>query len=274
MMCVVRLVLGAGLTSVLAASPASHASFWQRDIWAEPERPFLFYGDKNHEESGRKEKEGDLSSITTLEELQEERKRRLSAAVMDPSPTNIESYLEINSFVLAKSHDFSLAWRDTLMASPQWDWTAAHPVVNAASTALSRERQEEISELLVRASDHWGLIFFGSADRLTEMMAPIVERFAARHRFELVRLALPGAKSSLGPLASPAGSLPEQTTARGITQFPALVLVHRTDASLASARLVATGVVDFSELARRIHRIIAREENAKALETAPFAFLP
>ncbi len=222
---IAHLLLAAALAAAAASLPAQ--TFWERDVWREPERPFLFYG-----ESAEKERKAlparPLEAITSLAELKAERERRLERAVMDPSRENVLAYLEANAFVQHKAAAFSDAWRDTLLQNPRFDWTALHPTVNLASTTLSREREQEL-------------------------MAPIARRFAAGYGFELVTLSVSG-DLPLMPGAAAAAGL-EKKTAGGLTHFPALVLVKREKAMLENARIIATGVVDSTEIGRRLMRL-------------------
>ena len=248
---IAHLFLAAALAAAAASLPAQ--TFWERDVWREPERPFLFYG-----ESAEKERKAlparPLEAITSLAELKAERERRLERAVMDPSRENILAYLEANAFVQHKAAAFSDAWRDTLLQNPRFDWTALHPTVNLASTTLSREREQSVEQgLHALPKSDWGLIFFADGSRLTELMAPIARRFAAGYGFELVTLSVSG-DLPLMPGAAAAAGL-EKKTAGGLTHFPALVLVKREKAMLENARIIATGVVDSTEIGRRLMRL-------------------
>ena len=252
------------LAAALLCSAATHAevSYWERDIWKESDRPFLYYGIKEAPEKGaeqdREPKSRDLEAIRTVKELKAERERRLEQAVMNPSRENILAYLEVNAFVQEKSARFSEAWRDTLLQNPALDWTALHPTANFASTALSRERQEGIeSELRLLPKTEWGLVLFADNSHLSSLMAPVADRFAAGYGFELVRLSVAGTLPFL-PLARDAKGL-EKRAAGGLTHFPALLLVRRGPAMLENARILATGAVDATELGRRLMRLVGTD---------------
>ena len=255
------ILLAAALAALsLPAAPAG-PSYWERDIWQEPDRPFLYYGIKEtpQEDSPQgKAKEKPLSAIETLAGLKAERERRLEAAVMNPSRENILAYLEVNAFVQEKSARFADAWRDALLQSPHLDWTAAHPTANFASTAISRQRQEDIEgELRRLPKDVWGLVLFADGSQLSELMAPVADRFAAGYGFELVRLSVAGTLPFL-PLALDAAGL-EKGAAGGLAHFPALLLVKRGPDMLRQARILATGAVDSTELGRRLIRLVHQD---------------
>ena len=246
------------MTSSAHAGQGSAPDFWSNDVWRDPERPFLFYGESATKRGASKVPPADrpLSDLTTIDAMQAERKRRLSRAVMHPTPENMASYLEINRFVTDKAGAFAVAWRDTLQARPEYDWTVEHPVVNSASTRLAADREQAAIDRVARLDPNtWGLVFFAGADKLTPLMRPLVERFAGLYGLELVTVAVDATPDSV-PDAVPDRGLSQRIAGRGLTRLPALVLVHRNDRGPKDARLVASGVVDVMELTRRMARLV------------------
>lgn len=244
-----------GWAFLCVSNPYAKA-FFEGDVWTEPERPFLFYGiDGEKTLTQKKEVKPEEPRFATLEDLKKEVKVTLERAVMDPSEANISAYLEMNALLFEKAGRFAESWRDTLLKYPQYDWTATHPVVNFASTKLSRERNRAVNATLKTLKENWGLIYFADDSRLSSLMTPLVNRFARATGLELVTVAtnvaalksLPDAKLDKGEAAI--------ATPNGLSIFPALVALHRTDKSWRDARLLATGVVDITELGRRLERI-------------------
>lgn len=258
---------------------AASGSFWEEDVWRSPKRPFLYYGETQKQIESKKDpsiplnppaekkalgvkEEGEaqkkLESFTTLEALQRDVKARLEAAVMDPSPEKIALYLQANAFMLEKAAAFADGWKRVLMNFPQYDHTASHPTVNAASTALSRAADAKLEEKLEGLKDDWGLVFFADASELTRHMAPLVKDFVDRWKLETVWVSQVADNPFLKALeVEPVNdSRIAARTGRGITMFPALVLVHRNDRGLKDARLVATGVASATDLMRRITLLV------------------
>ena len=257
---------------------SSETHFWTHDVWRDPERPFLFYGNGRDEEEKAKEKSREksqvsekekkaqspqsLETLTTLEALQAEVKARLSRAVMNPTEEHMRAYLEANAFLIEKAGIFAESWRATLLQNPAYDWTAQHPTVNFASTELSRLAARRVTEAVSTMASDWGLIFFGDDSELTRLMLPLVEDFSDRHGFETLYVSMvpanplmPEARLDRGQAARIAG---------GLKLFPALVLVHRNDQKLENARLAATGVVDIAELGRRLVRLAQADSGKRA----------
>lgn len=261
-----------------AGLQSSETHFWTHDVWRDPERPFLFYGNGRDEEEKAKERTKEksqvsekekkaqppqsLETLTTLEALQAEVKARLSRAVMNPTEEHMRAYLEANAFLIEKAGVFAESWRATLLQNPAYDWTAQHPTVNFASTELSRLAARRVTEAVSTMASDWGLIFFGDDSELTRLMLPLVEDFSDRHGFETLYVSMVSANPLMPEARLDRGQA--SRIAGGLKLFPALVLVHRNDRKLENARLAATGVVDIAELGRRLVRLAQADSGKRA----------
>lgn len=247
------------LLTVTVALGALNSSkpYFEADVWADPARPFLFYGQGKVSKTPLKKKEAPRKP-SSIADLKREVQARLEAAVMDPTGENIAAYLKMNALLFEKAGRFAERWRDVLIRYPEYDWTAGHPVVNSASTTLSRERDKARSAKLATLSETWGLVFFGDAGRLTGLMRPLVDRFAGITGMELIQVAVGGSSPYLSRAYPDTGM--SRLACGGIKKLPALVLMHKDDSDIAHARLVATGVVDIAELGRRVVRLVEAHE--------------
>lgn len=255
------------LLTVTVALGALNSStpYFEADVWADPARPFLFYGQGKVSEIPLKKKEATQQSLSIVD-LKSEAQARLEAAVMDPTDENIAAYLKMNALLFEKAGRFAERWRDVLIRYPEYDWTTDHPVVNSASTTLSRERDKARSAKLATLSETWGLVFFGDAGRLTGLMRPLVDRFAGITGMELIQVAVGGPSPYLSRAYPDTGM--SRRACGGIKKLPALVLMHKDDSDIAHARLVATGVVDIAELGRRVVRLVEAHERQTPFPSA------
>lgn len=247
------------LLTVTVALGALNSStpYFEADVWADPARPFLFYGQGKVSDTPLEKKEA-TRKPSSIADLKSEVQARLEAAVMDPTDENIAAYLKMNALLFEKAGRFAERWRDVLIRYPEYDWTTGHPVVNSASTTLSRERDKARSAKLATLSETWGLVFFGDAGRLTGLMRPLVDRFAGITGMELIQVAVGGPSPYLSRAYPDTGM--SRRACGGIKKLPALVLMHKDDSDIAHARLVATGVVDIAELGRRVVRLVEAHE--------------
>lgn len=102
-----------------------------------------------------------LTTIKTLPELKAERQKRLDRAVMNPSPENMRAYLEVNAFMLGKSHAFAANFERSRLLNPTLDWTATHPTANFAQVEAkeaTRTLHEQYLKHVSQASALWLMV--------------------------------------------------------------------------------------------------------------------
>lgn len=102
-----------------------------------------------------------LTTIKTLPELKAERQKRLERAVMNPSPENMRAYLEVNAFMLGKSHAFAANFERSRLLNPTLDWTATHPTANFAQVEAkeaTRTLHEQYLKHVSQASALWVMV--------------------------------------------------------------------------------------------------------------------
>ena len=171
-----------GLTALLSlslvqASFAQPNDFWTEDVWKNPNRGFLFYGEK------KKENANELSELKTVEELKQEAKRRLDIAVMEPTKENITAYLVVNTLMLEKSTVFAQKWKETLWANPSFDHTVVHPNANFAQVALKDITKQEKEVALTQLAQSSGLVILvQNGCSFCGLMAPVIHRLGGRNQ--------------------------------------------------------------------------------------------
>lgn len=209
--------------TVAADLSAADGNWWTADVWKDPDRPFLFYGeDKTPEKRSapneRKPDEAekpaspqtqdktpsekpvqnirtepkpvdpdDFSRFTTIESLKAEREARLSAAVMNPSPENMRRYQAVNAHMLALSARFAEAWQLGRFTSPQYDWTASHPSANFVTASLAETRLQNRTETLSALGSDLGILFIARpGDPLTPLAAGPLRAFARTYGLDVL----------------------------------------------------------------------------------------
>ena len=277
------------------------ASWWDEDVWADPDRPFLYYGDAQAPDvrPGSSEKPADapkaaskpvdpedFSAFKTVDELKAERTRRLNAAVMTPTPANMQAYQAINAHMLALSARFSQAWQYARMQNPGYDFTTSHPSANFATVELSGIKRQRADQLITSLKGDAGLLFIGRrGDPLTAVAAGPVRAFANTWGLELLAIAdgidEPARGDTVPSFEGFDVVQPNAGRARslGIATLPAVVLVPnpeamtRPDFALMKSglagrdgMLIAAGAVSGEELSRRLVFLLS---NPKGFEETP-----
>ncbi len=297
--------------AALSANPALRGSdhgqadegWWSEDVWADPERPFLFYGEGEKTEADdaapsqakptapaapaaplepqapppeQSDAPKPLESLRTMAEVRAEMAARLDRAVMAPSEENIARYLEANAFVLGKAHVFSDRFQRVRIARPEFDWTASHPVANHATAELGERAAADADRFLERIAAEAGLLFIGSGDETLDALASgPAAAFARRYGFETLAVTPAGTPAPGFPDVKPDNGLIGRL---GLARRPALLLAAKPDArhpallGLAAARkplLFGTGPLAVAELKKRLILRLSPELTGATDEALP-----
>lgn len=280
------------------------STWWDEDVWADPDRPFLYYGDNEvpdmrpgstveppEPQSVVKPDEKpfdpeDFTAFKTVEDLRAERERRLNTAIMNPSPANMQSYQAINAHLLALSARFAQAWQLGRMQNPGYDWTTTAPSANFATVELGAMKRDKSHALVKSLQGDAGLLFIGKkGDPLTQVAAGPVRAFANTWGLELLAVAdgidAPAAGTSIPGFEGFALVQPDAGRAKklGVNTLPAVILVpnpkamSRPDFALLhgglagrDGMLIAAGAVSGEELSRRLVFILS---NPSGFEDTP-----
>lgn len=241
-----------GLTALLSLSLVQYSfaqpnDFWTEDVWKNPDRGFLFYGEKKPDESK------DPKEFETVEELKFEAQKRLNVAVMNPTESNLKAYLEINTLMLEKSTQFAQRWKETLWANPGFDHTVVHPNANFAQVALKDEAKSEKADILKELSTHAGLVILvQSGCSFCSLMAPVIQRLQQETGIEALAISIKGDVSSEWPGAKPNNGIVKRlmTLSGSVpTVTPAIFLVDRKGEQ---AQLIASGALSLEDLKDRL----------------------
>ena len=259
------------LLAVLAALPA-HAREWRSwcgprsgpDRDATPSLGWHFYCDPNEEDAKENEtrtpppaKPG--RSETAIERVLEMRRALEEArarAILDPSAENVTAYLHLQQETLQRAASFSDAFRRTVWASPDLDYTLKRPVGALAKQLWSEQRRAERDAVLARLGERYGLIYLGHAQCPgCRVFGPLLRAFALRHGLDVLAVSMTGE-----PLEGWPEAVPDRGRAARLglkaPVFPALVLY---DTRTRRALPVSFGVVAEDQLAERIFALTARE---------------
>lgn len=253
----------------LSTLPNATTPWWEEDVWADPDRPFLYYGIEKRKEASKerveerqarerirnamreealkekdektkvKEDPFDFTRFKTVESLKAEREKRLNVAIMNPTIDNMAAYQAINAHVLALSARFAQAWQLGRLLNPMFDYTATHPSANFATAALTDVKREETAQRLKSLKGDAGLIFIAKpGDPLTDIASGPVRAFARTWNLPLIAMAVDETVKAKTPGKDLKGFeafdevLPDggRATLWGIKTFPAVVLVPTPDA--------------------------------------------
>ena len=263
-----RLLAATGLaavTAALAAGPATAAE-WRSWCSAQSALGWHFYCDReedapdaeaaptppaaNPADPARPATERILEMRRALEEARAE-------AILDPTAENVTAYLRLQQETLQRAAAFSDAFRRSVWATPEVDYTLVRPVGALAKRVWTDGRREARDAALARLGDRYGLIYLGDARcGACKVFGPLLRAFAERHGLDVLAVSRTGETLEGWP-----GAVPDNGRAArlglGNAPIPALSLF---DTVTKTVLPVGFGVMAEDEMADRIFALTELEQ--------------
>ena len=196
------------------------------------------------------------SATERIEAMRKALEEARAEAILDPSPANVTAYLHLQQETLAKAAAFSDAFRRTVWATPELDYTLRRPVGALAKQVWSDGRRQARDSALARLGERYGLIYLGHAGCAgCKVFGPLLRAFASRHGLDVLAVSLTGEALEGWPEA-----VADQGRAArlglGNALVPALVLF---DTATKRVVPVGFGVMAEDEMAERIFALTVLE---------------
>ena len=177
-------------------------------------------------------------------------------AILDPTPAKVTAYLRLQQATLQRAAAFSDAFRRTVWATPELDYTLRRPVGALAKQVWSDGRRQARDAALARLGERYGLIYLGHAGCAgCKVFGPLLRAFASRHGLDVLAVSLSGEALEGWPEAV-ADRGRAARLGLGNAPVPALVLF---DAQTKKVLPVGFGVMAEDEMAERIYALTALE---------------
>ena len=177
-------------------------------------------------------------------------------AILDPTPAKVTAYLRLQQATLQRAAAFSDAFRRTVWATPELDYTLRRPVGALAKQVWSDRRREDRDAALARLGDRYGLIYLSHAGCAgCKVFGPLLRAFAKRHNLDVLAVSLTGEALEGWPEAV-ADNGRAARLGLGNAPVPALVLF---DTETKRVLPVGFGVMAEDQMAERIFALTALE---------------
>ena len=177
-------------------------------------------------------------------------------AILDPTPAKVTAYLLLQQETLQRAATFSDAFRRTVWASPELDYTLKRPVGALAKQLWSDERRQARDRTLASLKNRYGLIYLGHAGcAACRVFGPLLRAFAIRHGLDVLAVSLTGAALEGWPEAV-ADNGRAARLGLGEAPVPALALF---DTKTKRVLPVGFGVMAEDEMAERLFALTALE---------------
>ena len=183
-------------------------------------------------------------------------------AILDPTPEKVTAYLRLQQETLQRAAAFSDAFRRTVWATPELDYTLKRPVGALAKRVWSDGRRQARDAALARLGDRYGLIYLGHAGCAgCRVFGPLLRAFAMRHGLDVLAVSLTGEALEGWPEAVADNGRAARLglgggPGRSPAPVPALVLF---DTATKRVVPVGFGVMAEDEMAERIFALTALE---------------
>ena len=196
------------------------------------------------------------SATQRIEALRRELDEFRAAAILDPSPVKVAAYLRLQQATLERAAVFSDAFRRTVWATPELDYTLTRPVGALAKQLWSDARRDERGAALRSVSERYGLIYLGHAGcSECRVFGPLLRAFALRHGLDVLAVSMSGEALEGWPEAVPDNGRAARLGLDG-APTPAVVLF---DTETREVLPVGFGVLAEDQLAERIFVLTAQE---------------
>ena len=196
------------------------------------------------------------SAAERIEAMRRALEEARAEAILDPTPAKVAAYLRLQQETLQRAAAFSDAFRRTVWATPELDYTLRRPVGALAKQVWSDQRRQDRDAALARLGDRYGLIYLGHAGCAgCKVFGPLLRAFAGRHGLDVLAVSLTGEALEGWPEAVPDNGRAARL-GLGNAPVPALVLF---DTALRRVLPVGFGVMAEDEMAERIFALTALE---------------
>ena len=244
--------------ALLSGTAGAYAAEWRSWCGAQGANSSLgwhFYCDRQedppHTEQvpSRPSSESTRTATARILEMRKALEEARAAAILDPSPEKVAAYLRLQQETLQRAASFSDAFRRTVWATPELDYTLKRPVGALAKRLWSDGRRADVAASLAKLGERYGLIYLGHPGCAgCKVFGPLLRAFAQRHGLDVLAVSLTG-----GPLEGWPEAVPDNGRAQRLglagTPVPAVVLF---DTQTKRVLPVGFGVMAEDQLAMRI----------------------
>ena len=196
------------------------------------------------------------SASERIEAMRKALEEARAEAILDPTPEKVTAYLRLQQETLQRAAAFSDAFRRTVWATPELDYTLRRPVGALAKQVWSDGRRQDRNAALARLGERYGLIYLGHAGCAgCKVFGPLLRAFTRRHGLDVLAVSLTGEALEGWPEAV-ADNGRAARLGLGNAPVPALVLF---DSKTKRVLPVGFGVMAEDEMAERIYALTALE---------------
>ena len=196
------------------------------------------------------------SATERIEAMREALEEARAEAILNPTTANVTAYLRLQQETLQRAAVFSDAFRRTVWATPELDYTLRRPVGALAKQVWTDRRRQARDAALARLGERYGLIYLGHAGCAgCTVFGPLLRAFVTRHGLDVLAVSLTGEALEGWPEAVADNGRAARLGLAGAPS-PALVLFDTVTKRVVP---VGFGVMAEDQMAERIYALTVLE---------------
>lgn len=252
------LALLIGATQLSGAATA--ADWYQQDIWADPNRGFYWYPTEKPVQPPEEKKEpppkqARIQDLPSVEAIQKELDRLRDTALLQPTESNVLTYLQAQEWVMSQSSMFADVARRVAWQNPSVDGNVRQPIATYAATNQRERLQGQREQTFQQLAKTHGLVLFVRGDcQFCHDMGPVIRSLSDTYGFDVVPVTLDGGGVPGYPRPRPDNGISKFVSrGEGVRTVPALYLVANDQKSVT---FIGSGALAAEEVMERI-RVLA-----------------
>lgn len=193
--------------------------------------------------------------MTATEEIEAFRKyadELKHRAILDPTPENVQAYMEVNKQMAQQAARFAAVWQRVLFGTPHLDANVSRPLTQMGTNIYQDQRNAAEQAALQRAAQDAGLIFVYDDPvdcRLCLAQAQILDAMRTAYGVEILAVSTDGSPIQYFPDAVPnEGQLEALDLADKPRPFIAIV-----DPTSGETQLIGGGLLTEDQILERIY---------------------
>ena len=189
-------------------------------------------------------------SIEELNALKQTVENAKAQAVLEPTPKNVKTYIELQNEVQQKASEFARIWQTVLWSNPTLDVSLQKPTNQLARQVYADEHQTDKALAIQQLAQDYGFFYFFRSDcPYCQAFSPILKQFEALYNINIMAISLDGKAVPEYPTAKMDNGAGQKL---GVNTVPALFAVSPQNQSVIP---ITFGLISVDELAERLWQL-------------------
>lgn len=243
---ILLLTLISSLNSLAESYYTDHSKGWH------------WYDDPKEQPKQKVEQPKELNATQQVSNVRDNVKLALDTAILNPTPDNVQHYLQLQNQLNQRADQLSTVWQQVLLTHPELNYSLSHPTNQIGIQVHQAEESKEKDAALNAFKQQYGLFFFyKSTCPYCKRFAPILTSFAERNGIAIIPITIDGISLPEFPNSKADTGQAQQFH---VTMTPALFAVNPYTNK---AFPVAYGLTSETELRDNIYKIMTQYQGVR-----------